>query len=101
MPVIRRKLSTAPVKQPVVGTWQPDDSQRLMNVNQPAVGIWRPDDSQRLMNVKQAAKYLGLASPWHIRQMFRSGTLKPIRIGRRDMVDRADIDAWIEKAKGR
>jgi excisionase family DNA binding protein len=74
MPVIRRKLATVPV-------------------------AWKPDDTQRLLTVKQAGKYLGFGSGWHIRQLFKRGELRPVRIGRCEMVDRADLDAFIERMK--
>jgi|SRR6516162_419069 excisionase family DNA binding protein len=97
MPVIRRKLADAapklsatPKTRPVVVIAKPKQ--------QSVVGAWKPNDSQRLLSVKEAAKYLG-SSPWHIRRAFREGDFPRIRWGRRDMVDRADLDAFIEKMK--
>jgi excisionase family DNA binding protein len=50
------------------------------------------------MNVKAAARYLG-TSVWQVRKFFREGVLKPFRIGNKDIVDRADLDALIERLK--
>jgi hypothetical protein len=94
MPVRKRHLVVAP---------QPKALPRVVTFPKPpapvVVSIWKADQSQRLLNVKEAATYFGLKSPWHIRQMFKNGTLKPIRLGRRDMVDRAGLDAFIDSLK--
>lgn len=50
------------------------------------------------MNVRRAAKYLG-TSAWQVRKYFREGVLKPFPIGNKKMVDRADLDALIERLK--
>ena len=50
------------------------------------------------MNVKAAAKYLG-TSVWQVRKFFREGVLKPFPMGNKKMVDRADLDALIERLK--
>jgi predicted site-specific integrase-resolvase len=70
MPVIRRKLASPPA----------------------------PTTHQRGMNVKVAARYLGV-STWQIRKFYREGVLKPFRIGNKQMVDRLDLDALIERLK--
>jgi excisionase family DNA binding protein len=50
------------------------------------------------MNVKAAAKYLG-TSVWQVRKFIREGAVPRFRIGNKDMVDRADLDALIERLK--
>jgi excisionase family DNA binding protein len=52
----------------------------------------------RLLNIKDAAEYLG-AHPWAIRQMIRSRELPHIKIGRAHMIDRFDLDRYIEENK--
>jgi excisionase family DNA binding protein len=52
----------------------------------------------RLLSKKDAAIYLGCTF-WAIRDLVWVGELKAIRIGKRDCIDRVDLDAWIEKRK--
>jgi excisionase family DNA binding protein len=52
----------------------------------------------RLLSKKDAAIYLGCTF-WAIRDLVWAGELKAIRIGKRDCIDRVDLDAWIEKCK--
>jgi excisionase family DNA binding protein len=57
-----------------------------------------PTTDQRGMNLKAAAKYLG-TSVWQVRKFIREGAVPRFRIGNKDMVDRADLDALIERLK--
>lgn len=93
MPVIKRKLATAPA--PRLRVAAPISITRRQSAIQIA-----PSQStdQRGMNVKAAAKYLG-TSVWQVRKFFREGILKPFPIGNKDMVDRSDLDALIESLK--
>lgn len=60
-----------------------------------------PSDSsvpKRLLTVKEAAVYLG-RSPWSIRELYYSGELKCVRVGRRIHFDIKDLDEWIDQHK--
>jgi excisionase family DNA binding protein len=52
----------------------------------------------RLLNLKQSAEYLS-AHPWALRQMVRTRQIPHVRIGRGYLIDRADLDRYIEKNK--
>lgn len=55
--------------------------------------------SPRILGVPAAAVYLGL-SPWSIRDLITAGKLRRVPIaGRRVLLDRVDLDAFIEQAK--
>lgn len=54
----------------------------------------------RCLGVKEAARYLGV-TVWFIRSMIWEGTLPVIRCGKRFIVDRVDLDAWLEQQKGK
>jgi excisionase family DNA binding protein len=54
----------------------------------------------RLLSVKAAADYLGVSS-WTIRERMGGGQLPAVRIGRRVLLDRTDLDRWIEMNKTR
>jgi len=60
----------------------------------PIVAISGP----RLLSVKDAAAYLG-AHLWAIRQMVRNRELPYVQIGRKHLIDRLDLDRYIEKIK--
>ncbi len=53
---------------------------------------------QRLYSVKEAASYLRL-SPWTIRSLGWNGEIPQVKIGRRVLYDRQDLDHYIEGAK--
>ncbi|HEY4776225.1 MAG TPA: excisionase family DNA-binding protein [Candidatus Acidoferrales bacterium] len=52
----------------------------------------------RLLSKKDAAIYLGCTF-WALRDVVWAGELKAIRIGKRDCIDRVDLNAWVEKRK--
>jgi excisionase family DNA binding protein len=52
----------------------------------------------RGLNQRQAAVYLG-CKYWAIRELCWKGELKPVRIGKTDILDVRDLDAWFEKEK--
>lgn len=52
----------------------------------------------KLLDVRGSGAYLGV-SPWSIRDLIWSGELPYVRIGRRHMVDVADLDGYVERAK--
>jgi excisionase family DNA binding protein len=52
----------------------------------------------RLLTVKQAAAYCSCAV-WAIRQLCWSKELRSMRLGHRILIDRADLDALIDRRK--
>ena len=52
----------------------------------------------RLLDFNAAAIYLSL-SYWTIRDMTSRGEIPYVRAGRRVLIDREDLDHWIEKNK--
>ena len=52
----------------------------------------------RLLRVKRSAEYLD-STIWFVRSLIWSGKIKKLRLGKRDVIDRADLDAFIEKNK--
>jgi excisionase family DNA binding protein len=52
----------------------------------------------RLMTLAQAAAYLSM-SIWAVRELVWKGTLRAVRINRRVMLDRRDVDHLIDRAK--
>lgn len=57
-----------------------------------------PSPQPRLLTVKQAAQYLATSS-WAIRTLGWSGTIPPVRIGKRVLFDVKDLDKFVESAK--
>ncbi len=55
--------------------------------------------ARRLLNVKEAAEYLGGISVWTVRSLGWSGEICQVRIGRRVLYDRQDLDRFIESVK--
>jgi excisionase family DNA binding protein len=55
---------------------------------------------RRLLNLREAAFYLGV-SVWTLRGMLHNGDLPYVRAGRRLLVDRQDLDRWIDAHKTR
>jgi excisionase family DNA binding protein len=53
----------------------------------------------RALDVKQAAKYLGV-TVWLIRNLIWRGELPAILAGKKFIVDRHDLDLWLERQKG-
>ncbi len=56
---------------------------------------------RRLLNVKHAAEYLGGISLWTMRGLGWSGQVPEVRVGRRVLYDRQDLDRFIEASKRR
>jgi hypothetical protein len=55
----------------------------------------------RLLDVRGAAVYLS-TTIWNIRNLTWAGKLKPVPVGgARQLFDKADLDAFVEKAKAR
>ncbi len=55
---------------------------------------------QRLYSVKEAASYLRL-SPWTVRSLGWNGEIPQVKIGRRVLYDREDLNRFIESNKRR
>ena len=51
-----------------------------------------------MLSLKDAAVYLG-AHLWAVRQMVRGRELPYVQIGRKHLVDRVDLDKFIERNK--
>ena len=54
----------------------------------------------RLLSQREAATYLGV-SYWTLRDMLFRGELPTVRIRRRVLIDRVDLDRYIGQAKNR
>ena len=52
----------------------------------------------RLLSQQEAAAYLGI-SYWTLRDLTFRGELPHVKIGRRILVDRLDLDAYLDRAK--
>jgi excisionase family DNA binding protein len=59
-----------------------------------------PGCSPRLFRIEQAAAYCG-ATRWFIRERIWDGDLPHVRFGKRLLVDKADLDSFIESQKER
>jgi excisionase family DNA binding protein len=55
-------------------------------------------ESRRGLTVQEAAKYLSTTVP-AIRQLIYRRELAFVKIGKRHIIDRQDLDKWIEKRK--
>ena len=55
-------------------------------------------EEQRLLKISQVAHYLN-KSVWMVRQMIASGELRIVGIRKPFLVDKRDLDAYIEQAK--
>ena len=58
-----------------------------------------PESIPRLLKITEAAAYTG-RSVWSLREAIWSGDLPFVR-GKGYLLDRADLDSWIEKTKKR
>lgn len=54
------------------------------------------DITPRLLSVKQAAQYSG-ATIWHVRSLYWSKELAGFLAGRRLLIERESLDAWIDR----
>jgi excisionase family DNA binding protein len=64
----------------------------------PAAPVVPVINGPRLLSLKQSADYLG-AHLWAIRQMIRNREIPYVQIGRKFLIDRFDLDRYIEKNK--
>lgn len=51
-----------------------------------------------LKSVEEAAGLLGI-SPWTVRSYVRDGKLRPVRLGRRVLLEEAELERFIERSK--
>ena len=56
--------------------------------------------AKRLLSVVEAANYLSV-SVWSIREYIWAGKLPVVRFGRRTLLDKQDLDTWINFNKVR
>ncbi len=54
--------------------------------------------TRRLLRIAEAAAYLG-ATPWFVRSLIWSKAIPYVPCGKRYLIDRQDLDAYIEFAK--
>jgi excisionase family DNA binding protein len=52
----------------------------------------------RGLRIKHVAQYVG-ATNWRVEEMLRKGELRFFWVGKAKVVDREDVDAWIEAQK--
>ena len=57
-----------------------------------------PASQARLLSLRDAAVYLSV-SHWTLREMIWRGDLPSVRVGRRILIDREDLDRFIERCK--
>jgi len=64
-------------------------------VNRPSGKTSTPALEPRLLSVEDAGAYLAI-SPWTVRDLIGRGELNSVRIGRRVLLRREDLDRFIE-----
>jgi excisionase family DNA binding protein len=52
----------------------------------------------KLLSVEQAAELLGI-SPWTVRSYIRQGKLRAVRIGRRVLLEEAELARFVERSR--
>jgi len=57
-----------------------------------------PFPNQRQLTVRQAAVYLA-CSVWAVRDLLRREELRKIKLGKKFLIDRMDLDRFIERMK--
>ncbi len=67
-----------------------------------AQGITNPPQgiTKRLFSIPEAGYYLG-RTVWAVREMIYAGKLPYIKDGRRMLLDKGDMDIWIENNRQR
>ena len=58
----------------------------------------QPSSEKRLLCVRDAAAYLS-CSVWSVRDLISRGVIPHIQIGKRYLIDRVDLDRWIDGVK--
>jgi excisionase family DNA binding protein len=62
------------------------------------ITLTAPVEQPRLLDVKMAAHYL-TTSVWGIRELIYSKAIPHIRLGKKILIDRVDLDKFVEKQK--
>jgi len=68
------------------------------NSRQPNNSIVVPHVEPRLLRIAEAATYLG-ATCWYVRSLIWAGGIPFLKLGKRFVIDRADLDAFINAQK--
>lgn len=55
---------------------------------------------ERLLTIKEAMKYLKIGRTT-LYKLIKEGKIKPVKIGKRTLIDKADLDRLIEESKGK
>ena len=55
---------------------------------------------ERLLTVKEALKYLKVGRTT-LYKLIKEGKIKPVKIGKRTLIDKNDLDRFIEESKGK
>jgi excisionase family DNA binding protein len=58
-----------------------------------------PGIQPRLLNRFEASQYLGSTVTW-VETLVREGTIPEVVQGKRHLIDRLDLDAYIDRVKG-
>jgi helix-turn-helix protein len=60
-----------------------------------------PTDGRQLLSYEEAAEYLGpsFTTRWVRRQVLEFKTIRPIRLNRRTVIEKAELDRYVERAK--
>jgi excisionase family DNA binding protein len=74
----------------------PVKRRKLAPATEPSAPVTFP--AQRLLRVPQAAAYLN-CSVWAVRDLLRRAKLGKIRLGKKFLIDRLDLDRFIEQEK--
>ncbi|EDP75545.1 helix-turn-helix domain-containing protein [Hydrogenivirga sp. 128-5-R1-1] len=56
------------------------------------------EGERRLFTVKEALEYLRISRPTFYR-LIKQGKIKPVKIGKRTLIDKNDLDRLIEESK--
>ena len=56
------------------------------------------NEERRLLTVNEALEYLRISRPTFYR-LIKQGKIKPVKIGKRTLIDKADLDRLIEESK--
>ncbi len=57
-----------------------------------------PPAEWRLFDIKTAASLLSL-SPWTVRKLIKAGKLRPVRLGRRVLLEPVELQRFVDEAK--